>query len=52
MWGREGDEGTTTTIEGGEVVSLSSREGEGEGEGEEGGGTSLVIVVVVKPRWR
>jgi hypothetical protein len=37
MWGREGDEGTTTTIEGGEVVlSLSSREGEGEGEGEEG----------------
>jgi hypothetical protein len=52
MWGREGDEGTTTTIEGGEVVSSSSsREEEGEGEGE-GGGTSLVIVVVVKPRWR
>jgi len=51
MWGREGDEGTTTTIEGGEVVS-SSLSREGEGEGEEGGGTSLVIVVVVKPRWR
>ena len=43
MWGREGDEETTTTIEGGEVVSSSSSR---EGEGEEGRGTSLVVIVV------